>query len=278
MVSTIAGVPHALGLRDGAGSSALFGNPTGLALSGGLIVADEGNHTLRRVDLQTLVVSTLLGDGTPGFADGPASTAKVDEPEQLAVGPAGIYLADANNCRIRLVASDGKGGWTVSTVAGSGAVGAKDGPAATAEFFSPRGLAVLDATSLLVADTGNHRIRLVRTEGETTVTTLAGSVDGYQDGPGAQARLLHPKGLAVSGTSSSFVLYVADMGNHRIRKVTFVAGAVVVSTMAGDGIAGLRDGLASQAQFREPEGVAIDSAGMLYVADTGNNRIRVINP
>ena len=277
VVSTIAGIPQKPGLKDGPGSSALFSYPSSLALSplDGLLVM--GNNTIRRVDLQTLAVSTLLGDGTGGFADGPAATAKVDVPGQAAAGPGGIYLADDGNHRIRLIASDAVR--TVSTVAGSGVAGAKDGPAATAEFYHPGGLAVLDAANLLVADTENHRIRQVRTEGgATTVVTLAGSTSGFKDGPGAQALFARPVGLAVSGTSSSFVLYVADPDNHRIRMVTSTAGSITVSTLAGDGTGGLRDGPVSQAQFSQPWGVALDSTGRIHVADTGNSRIRLITP
>jgi sugar lactone lactonase YvrE len=281
MVTTVAGTAQQEGLRDGPASVALFCVPDGVALSplDGLVVADRNNHALRRLDLTSLVVSTLLGDGASGFADGPASTARMYSPGDLAVGPAGLYVADVGNHSIRLVANDAAR--TVSTVAGSGTPGFQNGPAAMAQFAWPEGVAVLGST-VLVADTGNDRIRHVRSDSAgTAVFTLAGSEHGYRDGPGDEALFANPAGLVVGGSGASFTLYVADRDNHRIRKVAVVLGSppsVVVSTLAGDGTSGYRDGVMSTAQFDQPTSIAIDSAGQLYVADLHGDRIRLITP
>jgi sugar lactone lactonase YvrE len=149
------------------------------------------------------------------------------------------------------------------------AAGYADGPAAEARFQGPRSVAVDGAGNLYVADTGNHCIRVISPAGQ--VTTLAGAPEpGYVDGQGAQARFSFPAGVAVDAEGN---LYVADTANHRIRMIT-PDGAV--TTLAGSGEPGYADGPAGEAQFRAPEGVAVDADGNLIVADTGNHRIRKI--
>jgi hypothetical protein len=279
-VTTIAGAPQH-GLQDGKGTDARFYRPWGAALSplDGLVVTDVNNHAIRRVDLETLIVSTLVGDGTAGYADGPAATAKLAAPAAVARGPGGIYFA--SQYRIRLIADDNPR--TVTTVAGTGVAGFKDGPAASAQFSSVQGLAVLDQDNIFVSDGGlyGHRIRHIRREGAATqVATLAGGNEWFfQDGPGGQARFATPCGLVVVGAgSSSYVLYVADRDNNRIRKVSVLGASVTVSTLAGITVAGYQDGMAAAAQFYEPVGLAMDAAGLIYVADVANDAIRVITP
>ncbi|HYP31703.1 MAG TPA: gluconolaconase, partial [Burkholderiaceae bacterium] len=159
----------------------------------------------------------------------------------------------------------------IGPLAGDGRIGARDGLAAQAQFADPYGLALDPHGALYVSDGGdNDRIRVLRTDG--TVATLAGGAEGFHDGQGAAARFDTPSGLALDAAGN---LYVADTGNHAIRKVT---PAGVVTTLAGDGHPGWRDGPGAQARFDGPMGVAVDAQGRVVVADAYNDRIRAIAP
>jgi serine/threonine-protein kinase len=217
------------------------------------------------------VVSTLAGGSEAGYTDGPGDKAFFRTPANLAVDAAGIvYVADTNNHRIRLIRPDG----TVGTLAGQlkpGMVsGYADGPAAEAKFNSPRSVAVDGAGNVYVVDTGNQRIRAISPAGQQVTTLAGGPQPGYKDGQGAEARFSYPSDLAVDAAGN---LYVADTANHCIRKITPDG---TVTTLAGTGAAGYADGPLAEAQFRAPEGIAVDGAGNVYVADTGNQRIREI--
>lgn len=164
-------------------------------------------------------------------------------------------------------------GWMprISLLAGDGHVGLQDGPAAAARFADPYGLALDAQGRLYVADAGdNNRIRVVQPDG--SVATLAGGSEGFADGAGSAARFNTPSGLALDAAGN---LYVADTGNHAIRKLSPDGQ---VSTLAGTGAPGYRDGPGAQAQFNGPIGVAVDAAGRVLVADTYNDRIRAISP
>jgi len=164
-------------------------------------------------------------------------------------------------------------GWAAQLewVAGEGIGGHRDGLPATARFADPYGIAVAGDGTLYVADGGdNNRIRRIGRDGQ--VATLAGSTEGFRDGAGTAAAFHTPSGLALDRAGN---LYVADTGNHAIRRITPQG---IVSTLAGTGVAGHRDGPASQAQFNGPTGVAVDAQGRVYVADTYNDRIRLILP
>lgn len=164
-------------------------------------------------------------------------------------------------------------GWAAQLewVAGEGIGGHRDGLPATARFADPYGIAVAGDGTLYVADGGdNNRIRRIGRDGQ--VATLAGSTEGFRDGAGTAAAFHTPSGLALDRAGN---LYVADTGNHAIRRITPQG---IVSTLAGTGVAGHRDGPASQAQFNGPTGVAVDAQGRVYVADTYNDRIRLISP
>ena len=156
---------------------------------------------------------------------------------------------------------------TVSTLAGS-TYGYTDGTGTSAKFHLPTGVAVDGAGNVYVADYSNHRIRKITTSG--VVSTLAGSTNGYTDGTGTSAKFFNPFGVAVDGAGN---VYVADLYNHRIRKIT---ASGVVSTLAGSGTSGYTDGTGTSAQFRNPSGVAVDGAGNVYVADRVNHSIRKI--
>ncbi len=162
-------------------------------------------------------------------------------------------------------------GWVsqLSVEAGDGIGGFQDGGALQARFADPYGLAIAPDGARLVADAGDsNRIRRIGTDG--VVATIAGSVEGFADGPAAQAAFHTPSGLALDAAGT---LYIADTGNHAIRTLSPDGQ---VRTLAGTGEAGDRDGPALQAQFHAPLGVAVDAAGNVYVADTYNDRIRVI--
>ncbi|WP_313347950.1 NHL repeat-containing protein [Stenotrophomonas sp.] len=164
-------------------------------------------------------------------------------------------------------------GWTpeISLLAGDGVGGWRDGPGAQARFADPYGLAVDGQGVLYVADAGdNNRIRRVYPDGR--VDTLAGQGEGWRDGPALQAQFNTPSAIAIDAAGTVFV---ADTGNHVIRRIGTDG---TVSTIAGDGSAGFADGPAAQARFNGPMGVAVDAGGRVFVADTWNDRIRVIDP
>jgi sugar lactone lactonase YvrE len=158
----------------------------------------------------------------------------------------------------------------VTTLSGDGAPGFKDGPLNQARFADPFGIVIDSKGNIIVSDAGqNNRIRKISPEG--MVTTIAGGEEGFQDGQGASARFNTPSALAVDSHDN---LYVADTGNNAIRKVTPDG---TVTTIAGGGAAGFQDGLARDARFNAPVGVAVDAQGKVYVADTYNDRIRLVS-
>ena len=157
----------------------------------------------------------------------------------------------------------------IGLLAGDGHRGVRDGPLVRARFDEPWGLVRGPGGSLFIADGGEaNRIRRIAPDG--AVRTLAGGGEGFADGTGAAARFHTPSALAVDGRGN---LYVADTGNHAIRKVT---PGGIVTTLAGDGTPGFRDGPGAQARFHGPMGVEVGPQGRVYVADTWNDRIRVI--
>ncbi len=163
------------------------------------------------------------------------------------------------------------GPYIFQTLAGVSAIGSSDGSGSAARFFSPSGVAVDSSGTVYVADTGNNTIRKITSGGAvTTLAGLAGS-SGSADGTGPGARFSRPTGVAVdvSGT-----VYVADTGNNTIRKIT---SGGTVTTLAGlAGSFGSNDGTGSAARFSFPGGVAVDSSGTVYVADTNNQTIRIV--
>jgi hypothetical protein len=273
VVTTLAGSAGVTGSADGTGADARFDFPTGVAVdgTGNVYVADQNNDTIRKVTPQG-VVTTLAGiAGAGGSADGTGSAARFFVPTGVAVDSAGnVYVVDQGNVTLRKITPAG----VVTTLAGTrGRPGSTDGTGTAARFDFPTSVAVDSTGTVYVSDTDNASIRKVTAAG--VVTTLAGpaGASGSKDGTGTAARLFSPAGVAVDGAGT---MYVADTDNSTIRTIT---PAGVVTTLAGTSNAGGSvDGTGAGARFGFPAGVAVDTAGTIYVADTGNSTIRKATP
>ena len=267
-VSTLAGI-GTLGSIDGITATASFNRPNGVAIdtNGTVYIADNLNNKVRKITTSG-IVSTFAGSGTIGSADGLGTLASFNKPSGIAVDVSGnIYVADTFNNKIRKITPSG----LVSTLAGIGTVGLVNGSAATASFRFPTGVAVDAAGVVYVADASNLVIRKITTAG--IVSTLAGSgIYGFADGTAAAASFKNPTGIAVDASGNN--IYVADFGDHRIRKIT---SAGVVITFAGDGTAGAINGSATNANFSSPYGVAVDLLNNVYVTDNYTCNIRKIS-
>jgi trimeric autotransporter adhesin len=257
----------------GAAISAELRSAHGIAIdsSGNMYIADTLNHCIRKVTVGG-VISTIAGTGTLGYSGdtGAAISARLRYPYGVAVDSSGnVYIADTGNHRIRKVT-----GGVISTIVGTGTLGysGDTGAAISAQLYSPYGIAVDSSGNMYIADSGNHRIRKV-TGG--VISTIAGTgTAGYSGDTGAaiSARLNLPYGVAVDSSGN---VYIADSENHCIRKVT-VGG--VISTIAGTGSLGYSGdtGLATSARLNIPYSTAVDSSGNVYIADSGNHRIRKV--
>jgi sugar lactone lactonase YvrE len=268
VVTTLAGAAYQTGSTDGLGSAARFTEPHGVAVdgTGNVFVADVA--TIRKVT-PAGVVSTLAGSaGQHGSTDGTGSAARFVSLYGVTVDSVGnLYLTDDADCTIRKVTAAG----VVSTLAGSaGQRGSADGTGSAARFSAPDGVTVDTAGNLYVTDTGMHTIRKVTPAG--AVSTLAGSTGqpGSADGIGSAARFNAPCGVVVDRAGN---VYVADRDNNEIRVLT---SGGVVSTLAGVPSSGSADGARAAARFNSPNGVAVDSAGNVYVADSSNSTIRKV--
>jgi sugar lactone lactonase YvrE len=279
-INTLAGNgTHGYSGDGGAAGSAELNYPWGDAVdsSGNIYIADEENQRIRKITASTGVISTVAGDGQEGFSGdgGAATSAALYYPVGVAVdGSGNIYIADCDNERIRKVtASTG----VITTVAGTGTAGySGDGGAAiSAKLDAPEGVTVDANGNIYIADEANQRIRKV-TASTGIITTVAGiGTAGYSGDGGAatSAKLNYPQGVAVDANDD---IYIADFQNSRIRKVSASTG--VITTVAGTGAAGYSgdDGAATSAKLDEPEGVAVDALGNIYIADTFNYRIREV--
>jgi trimeric autotransporter adhesin len=275
VISTVAGngIPG-FGGDGGAATAAQLNLPSSVAVdnAGNLYIADQRNNRIRKATTAG-IISTVAGEGGNGFSGdgGPATAAVLNYPVNVAIDNAGnLYIADSENNRIRGVTTAG----IISTAAGNGSIGfSGDGGEATAALLNiPWGVTIDNAGNLYFSDSGNARIRKVTPAG--VISTVAGDgVSGFggDGGPATAAQMRNPKGVTVDSEGN---LYIADEGNHRIRKVT---AAGVICTVAGNGAGfGGDGGPATAAQLYFPSGVAVDSVGNLYIADYLNNRIRKI--
>jgi RHS repeat-associated protein len=247
-------------------SSSALKEPSGVAVvlpSGVVAVADRGNHQIKLVAPDG-TNSVLAGSGTPGFVDGAQAQFKAPAAIAFDAATQSLFVADSGNNAVRRVTLNG----VVSTVAGSGRPGDADGIGAGATFNQPSGITIGTGGNLFVADTGNDQIRRVEPDG--TVAIFAGGLHpGFADGPAAQALFKNPQGIA---STPAGTLYIADTGNHAVRKID----NGVVLTVAGTGHDGFLDGPATIAEFKQPSGVAVDQAGNVVVADTMNDTLRMI--
>jgi sugar lactone lactonase YvrE len=278
IISTIAGNGRAFVAfsgDNGQATAAEMTSPTSTALdnAGNLLIVDSGNNRIRKVDTAG-VITTVVGNGSAGFSgdNGPASAAQLNQPGSVVLDHQGnMYISDSFNQRIRKVDVSGE----ITTVAGAGTAGfsGDGGPATLAQFNLPMGLALDPAGNLYIADLFNSRIRRVDTAG--VISTVAGSAFagfGGDGGPATSAFLNEPFGVAVDLSGN---LYVADGTNMRIRKVD-TSGTI--TTLAGNGTDGFSGdgGPAINAALNFPDGITVDVAGNVYIADTENHRIREV--
>ena len=273
VITTVAGNgTRGFGGDNGLATTALLSSPKGVAVdaAANLYIADTGNNRIRSVSAG--VIGTVAGNGVLGFSgdSGPATTAQLNVPNGIALDSAGdLYIADYNNNCIRKVVAG-----VISTVAGKGTPGfSGDGGLATAAQLNLPYVVTLDpAGNLYIGDFGNNRIRIVGVNG--VIYTAAGnSTAGFGGNGGSplSAQLHFPSGIAFDTAGN---LYFADYQNNRVREIS----SGVITTVAGNGSRGFSGdgGAATAAQLNQPSAVAFDSAGALYIADTGNNRIRKV--
>jgi sugar lactone lactonase YvrE len=276
-VTTLAGTASAAGSADGTGGVARFNEPKGLALDGAgyLYVSESNGCRIRRLRLSDNQVVTLAGAYlTADSVNGIGTAARFSQPAGLAYDASGsrLLVADALNAQVRALSLTTL---AVTTLAGPPLnKGAVDGAGAAARFRLPLQIARDAAGNIYVADSDNHTLRKITPAGlVTTLAGLAGAADSV-DGTGSAARFNQPTGVAVKSDGS--LIYVSEAGSHVIRKVT---AAGVVTTLAGSPyLPGWDNGTGSDARFDQPAGLALDSAGNIYVADFGNYVIRRITP
>jgi len=267
-VDTYAGTSSA-GDTDESRLSAHFSKPSSVAAdnSGNLFIADTVNNQIRMIDSSGEVTTIAGAPGVEGygFVNGSGHLARFQFPAAVAVDSSGnVYVADTFNHSIRKLTGTPGGAWTVTTLAGAGTTGYIDGAGPSSRFNLPQGLAIDNSGNVYVADTENHRIRLISPAGR--VSTVAGTgTSGNTDGNAAVAKFSSPVGLALDDQDN---LYVADSGNHKIRMID--RSVDVISTIAGNGNSGLVD----SNQFNWPTGLVLANNDTIYVADKLNHAIR----
>jgi uncharacterized protein (TIGR03437 family) len=261
-IQTIAGIPGRSGCNgDLFPTSTAFNYPSGMAVdaAGSLYIADAQNHLVREI-VQPLTpnakITTIAGTCVPGYSgDGSqARSAQLNFPRDVAIdGQGNVLIADSGNSRVRIVNTQG----LIGTIAGSDPGSGDSGPATAARLFSPSGIVVDGSGNAYISDTDNNRIRRVGVDG--TISTIASGLNA-------------PNGLALD---SAGALYVAETNAHVIRKIANGTVSVVAGTPGQSGNKG-DEGMAADAQLETPNAVAFDRAGTMYIADSGNNRIRSV--
>ncbi|MBS1531461.1 MAG: hypothetical protein JSU01_14230 [Bacteroidetes bacterium] len=253
---------------DTSSSVLLFSSPSDVAVdaAGNIYVADYGNNMIRKITPDG-TLSVLAGSGSAGAVNATGTSASFNGPSGIAVDASGnVYVADYHNNLIRKVTPAG----VVTTLAGTATNPADTTNNTPSVFLGPTGVAVDASGNVYVADSGDNQIKEVSPSG--VVTTFAGSGNpGSGDGTGAAATFYNPTGVALDASNN---LYVADLLNNRIRKVTPFG---VVTTLAGD-TAGYADGKDTTALFFFPNSLAVDAGGNVFVTDEANNRIRMVTP
>jgi sugar lactone lactonase YvrE len=282
-ITTVAGTGVAGFSGDGAPAvGAKLFHPRGVAVSatGTLYISDSGNNRVRKVVNPATpgqdVIGPFAGTGVAGFFGdrGPATMAKLHDPQGLAAGPGGtLFIADTLNNRVRAVSPNG----VIKTVAGSGlclSTVSNGVPAVQSSLCQPTGVAVDSSGKLYIADSLHHLVRVVNAQGR--IFTFAGtgrpglSGDG---GPATRARLGTPVDVAVNARN---VVFIADAANNDVRRV---GPAGIITTFAGTGQIGASGdgGPATRARLDGPRGLGLDQLGDIYIADTGNNKVRTVD-
>ena len=259
---------------DGPATSAQLNLPFGVSAdgNGNVYIADYFNNKIRMVNAAG-IITTYAGTGDFGSDgdDGPASLAQLYSPYGVSAdGNGNVYIADSLNNKIRMVNSDG----IITTYAGTGSTGSDgdDGPATSAQLNSPLGISADQNGNVFIADAGNVRIRMVNSDG--IISTLAGTGTQGSSGDGGvaiSAQLVNPNGVSADQNGN---VYIADTGNGKIR---VVSSDGIITTYAGKGLSGGDGGPATLALLNIPVGVTADVSGNVYIADTNNNKIRMVN-
>ncbi len=264
-VTTLAGSTK--GFADGTGAAAQFSIPRGVCINttGTILVADQGNNRIRKVTTAG-IVTTFAGSGAPGLVNATGTAAQFNQPMGVITDALNnTYVADNINNVVRKITSAG----VVTTFAGS-TKGFANGVGSAAKFNTLQGVSIDTSGNIYVADATNNRVRKITTA--ASVSTFAGSsAAGLVNDTGGVAQFRRPVGAAVDAGGN---VYIADIDNSAIRKIS---PAGVVTTLAGS-TKGFADGTGASAQFNQPNGVAVDVSGNVFVADAGNNRIRKISP
>jgi sugar lactone lactonase YvrE len=282
LIETVTGTGDLGDAQDGPALEVNFNHPTQVSFDhdGNMLIAAWHNSVVKRLDFSTGLVHNIAGTGARAYGgdEGPANAAKLDLPSSVMMDTHGnIFVSDQANFRIRVIDTAGN----IHTVCGTGTPGysGDGGPAMAAQLDSPKGQAAapagrltLDAQNrIYVADTGNHCIRLIDTDG--SIRTIAGTgTAGYSGdgGPATQAQLNTPSDVAVTPDGT---IYIADTYNNVVRVVTPDG---MISTLAGNGQEGFSGdgGPAAQAEMDRPYGLEVGPDGTVYIADTHNQRIR----
>jgi|GEM_PF-5870649 len=274
VITTVAGNgTQDFGGDDGLASQSKLNAPSGVLIDaqGNLIIADTYNQRIRKVNMNTSIITTLAGTGVTGFLDGPVLQARLDVPQSLAADVNGnLYLSEYVNRRIRKIT-----GTTITTVVGNGGYDGDGSLATEASLKNPQGVAVDAIGNLYIADMLNQRIRKVDYLTKN-ILTIAGDGSNQYGGDGglaSNAQLYWPRTIVLDKDEN---LFIADAANHRVRKIDKITG--IITTVAGNGSPSYQGdgGLATNASIYNPIGLAFDSQGNLYIADTNNNCIRKV--
>jgi len=267
-VSTFAGAGSS-GSANGTGTSASFSYPSAIiSANGEFFIGDFGNSLIRTINISSALTATLAGNGTSGLLNGTLTNAEFNGPANIAFDAIGnLFVSDEQNHSIREITTTGN----VLTVAGTGSAGYQDGVGTAAAFDHPEGIVVDANGNIFVADGHNNVVRkIVIATG--AVSTYAGTgTPAFDNGPIASATFNDPYGMAIDASGN---LYVTDVRNNCIRKITVSTGSV--STYAGSGAQGLTNGSSATATFYYPLGCTFDSGGNMFVSDTYNNVIREV--